>query len=300
MTRAAKRRLRFEQRLLIVGVLAAVLAVSFALWRVNQRGNAKPGQLGNDPGVSHVHGLGIDPADGTLYVATHFGTFRIASRGRAERVGGSYQDTMGFTVAGANDFLGSGHPDLQGARAGQPRLLGLIESRDGGDTWTSLSLAGAADLHALAYAHDHVYAWDVASRQFMVSSDRATWDRRATVDLNGFAVDPADADHIVATGPDGLLDSHDGGRTWPKIGGPPLTVISWDPTTGAWGADATGDVWHSTDNASTWTSAGTLPGEPEALLATPDTLYAAAGHDRTGVYQSSDGGRTWLLRYQDP
>jgi hypothetical protein len=35
----------------------------------------------------------------------------------------------------------------------------------------------------------------------------------------------------------------------------------------------------------------------------PDALYAAAGDhdtDRTGIYISDDGGRTWELRYRDP
>lgn len=65
-----------------------------------------------DPGPIHVHGLGIDPADGSLFVATHTGLFRTpAGEQRAIRVADRYQDTMGFTVVGPNRFLGSGHPD---------------------------------------------------------------------------------------------------------------------------------------------------------------------------------------------
>ncbi len=26
-----------------------------------------------EPGLEHTHGLGVDPADGVLYAATHFG-----------------------------------------------------------------------------------------------------------------------------------------------------------------------------------------------------------------------------------
>jgi hypothetical protein len=37
--------------------------------------------------------LCVDPADGTLYAATHYGTFRLAGDGKAERVGESFQDT---------------------------------------------------------------------------------------------------------------------------------------------------------------------------------------------------------------
>jgi hypothetical protein len=51
-----------------------------------------------------------------------------------------------------------------------------------------------------------------------------------------------------------------------------------------------------------WEQAGGLPGQPQAFLATADTLYAAI-HDteeRTALYQSTDQGRTWDLRYRDP
>lgn len=47
-----------------------------------------------------MHGLGVNPTDGALFIATHTGMYR-AERGerKAERVGERYQDTMGFTSA---------------------------------------------------------------------------------------------------------------------------------------------------------------------------------------------------------
>ena len=63
-----------------------------------------------------VHGLGLNPADGDLYTATHFGLFRVAADGVAERVGESLQDTMGFTVVGPDRFVASGHPDIRDRR----------------------------------------------------------------------------------------------------------------------------------------------------------------------------------------
>ena len=106
-----------------------------------------------DVGVIHVHGLGVDPADGTLYAATHSGLFRIDGAGDAERVGEHWHDLMGFTVVGPNRFVASGHPDL---RTDLPPLLGLVESDDGGVTWTSRSLLGDADFHALEAVGDRV------------------------------------------------------------------------------------------------------------------------------------------------
>jgi hypothetical protein len=71
-----------------------------------------------DPGVIHVHGLGINPRDGALYAATHTGLFVIRD-GAATRAANHYQDNMGFTVLGPDHFIGSGHPDLR-----DQRLLG--------------------------------------------------------------------------------------------------------------------------------------------------------------------------------
>ena len=256
---------------------------------------------GTEPGVEHVHGLGINPADGSLVVATHYGSFRLpADGGEAERIGESFQDTMGFTVAGPDHFLGSGHPDVAGMREGQPSRLGLIESTDAGATWTALSLNGEVDFHGLAFAHGQVYGWDSGTGRFMVLSDKQEWETRSSLDLFGFAVDPDDADNVMGTGPDGLIESSDGGRSWRPAEGPGLVALSWNAEAGLWGTDRDGGVWRR--SSATWERAGSLPGQAQAFLATPEGLYAAA-HDaqgRTGIYQSTDQGATWELRYRDP
>ena len=52
-----------------------------------------------DTSVGHIHGLGVDPADDSLYVATHFGLFRVKSDGEPSRVADRYQDTIMATGA---------------------------------------------------------------------------------------------------------------------------------------------------------------------------------------------------------
>lgn len=286
--------------------LALAVAVGLALGGVvgiiiliASRDDAPAPRDASDTGVAHVHGLGVNPVDGSLIVATHYGSFRLAvDQDEVTRIGASYQDTMGFTVAGPDHFLGSGHPDLAGRRAGQPTQLGLIESTDGGETWTALSLSGDADFHGLAVAHDQVYGWDASSGRFMVSTDRRNWETRATLELFGFAVDPTDADHLIAAGPDGLIETSDGGRRWNPVDGPQLVTVSWHADAGLWGADPSGVVWQHSDEG--WQRAGNLPGEPQTLLATADAMYAAAHvDDTTGIYQSTDSGQTWDLRYRD-
>lgn len=250
------------------------------------------------PAVEHVHGLGINPADGALYVATHFGTFRVTGHGDADRIGESYQDTMGFTVVGADHFLGSGHPDVPARRKGVAALLGLIESTDGAGNWEEVSLGGEVDFHALASAHGRVYGWDAASGRFLVSSDRKRWQTQSTIDLHSFAVDPTDPEHVIASLADGLHESTDGGRTWTIVEGPNPGALSWDPSAGLWAADADGTLHHS-DNGSTWSVAGRLPGTPQAFLA-GDTLYAAVDVEGvTSIVESTNRGETWRVRYRD-
>ncbi|MGH3680252.1 MAG: hypothetical protein ACRDT2_08380 [Natronosporangium sp.] len=89
-------------RMWLVG--AAVAALVVALVVVANRGGE-----GGSAGIGHVHGLGINPADGMLYVAAHNGVFRLPVDGTASRVGEGAQDTMGFTVAGPDHFRLSRH-----------------------------------------------------------------------------------------------------------------------------------------------------------------------------------------------
>ena len=250
--------------------------------------------------IVHVHGLGVNPADDAVIVATHTGSFRLpADGGEPERLGDSFQDTMGFTVAGPDHFLGSGHPDVAGLQAGDPTSLGLIESTDGGVTWAIQSLGGEVDFHGLAFAHGRVYGWDSGTSRFMVSTDKREWETRATVELFAFAVSAEEPERIVGTGPDGLIQSTDGGRAWEAVDGPRLVTLSWDSEAGLWGAAADGTVWRR--DGSEWITTGELTGQPHALLATAGGLYAAAAdpEGRTTIYESTDG-RQWDLRYQDP
>jgi hypothetical protein len=98
-----------------VSVLAAIL---IALVATHRPGDTEPSSIGEAEGetaAGHVHGLGVDPSDQTLYVATHFGVVRMTDDG-PERVAERWQDTMGFAVIGPRHFLASGHPDLRDRR----------------------------------------------------------------------------------------------------------------------------------------------------------------------------------------
>ena len=101
----------------------------------------------SDPGVAHVHGLGVDPADGMLYAATHYGLFRLPLQGRATRIADRYQDTMGFTITGPHAFLGSGHPDMR-KDPQLPARLGLIQQAE-----TVVSVGGDDGMQSPIHQH---------------------------------------------------------------------------------------------------------------------------------------------------
>ena len=285
-------------RRLVALVVVAGVVVAATVLAVAARSRRDAASV-DSVGVVHVHGLGVNPKDGSLYVATHTGLFRI-DNGRAHRVGNSYQDTMGFTVVGPDHFLGGGHPDLRDERLrrpGRPPLLGLIESTDAGITWNPRSLLGEADFHGIALVGGTVYAYDVTSGRLMTSVDKSQWEVRSTVGLRSFAVSPDGADVLLGAGERSLLRSTDGGRTWSAAPGPPLALVSWAPDRVLWGATGEGGVYSSVDRGSTWNRAGDLPGEPEAFLADQAALYAAV-HEK-GIFRSRDGGRSWELLYRE-
>jgi len=282
-------------------VVGAVAAVLLALVVISGGGSGTGTTPRAGESVAHVHGLGINPADGELYAATHFGLFRVPTEAKVERVGKLVQDTMGFTVVGPDHFLASGHPDMNDSslrKPGRPPLLGLIESTDGGRTWDAVSLLGEADFHSLVAGHGNVYGYDSTGGRFMVSPDGKQWETRSRLGMGDFAVDPAEANRLVAVTEQGLADSGDGGRSWQPTDGPQLAFLSWDAQQGLWGVSPAGETYQRVEGR--WEAREALAGEPQALLVADDEVFAAVSSGAgTAIYVSSDGARTWRLRYSE-
>ena len=248
----------------------------------------------SDPGVIHIHGLGRNPADGALFIATHTGLFRMGPSDRsAERVAELYQDTMGFTVVGRDRFLGSGHP---GSIENDPPFLGLIESRDAGASWRPISLRGQVDFHVLEAQDETVYGfgsdWNTREARFLRSDNRGrTWTRLTPPEeLLGLAIDPEDARVSVALGQERGWLSRDGGATWrplPIPGG----LVTWSAELGLIAVDLDGVIRSAAEPTGRWDEVGRLPGTAAALEAVGDELLAATHEPQ--VVSSRDAGKTW-------
>jgi hypothetical protein len=243
--------------------------------------------------LGHVHGLGVNPADNALYVAFHLGVYRVVDGQQPERVADRYQDTMGFSVVGPNQFLASGHPDL---REDLPSSLGLIYSSDAAHSWTALSLQGRADFHILAPTRDRLYAYDAVSGRLLVTRGKPwenppTWQPAAQLDLADLATDPTRSDALTASTDTGLVVSHDGGLSFTAVAdAPKVVLVDWAKTGQLVGVDAQGQIFVGSGPAGPWRVVATVPGHPQALDAIPGRWHIATDRD---ILLSTDDGRTW-------
>jgi hypothetical protein len=294
---------RFPRGLLLAAAagVAGLLVAGALLWTSSGKDGEEvfTGVPFTDPGPIHVHGLGINPADGSLFIATHTGLFRVGKDSRkAVRIEDRYQDTMGFSIVGPNRFLGSGHPDARERTL--PPLLGLIESSDAGKTWTPISLLGEADFHVLRAAGTRVYGYDASNDRLLASAnDGRKWKE---LDKPGQVVDlapsPSDPQRLVTTAVGGLdqgmYASQNGGASW-KLLNEAVGLIAWPAAKQLYLVDGQGKVLASSNGGLTLTKRGEVGGQPAAFLAVgTDELYVAL-HDGT-IKRSTDSGATWSVR----
>lgn len=249
-----------------------------------------------DAGLVHVHGLGVNPADGALFIATHTGVWRLPDgANKASRVANRFQDTMGFAVVGPNRFIGSGHPDLTEKL---PPFLGFVESTDAARSWRKVSLLGEADFHVLEGSGRRVYGFgsdfDSSSEQLLVSGDRGrSWTSREFPEsFISLAIDPRDPDTALASGQQSLHLTTDGGRSWAEVEGSP-GLLTWTGD-GVFRIDGRGAVAKASAPGSSWSEIGDIGGAPAAFDSGDDALFVAL-HDST-IKQSRDG-EDWIVRY---
>jgi DNA-binding beta-propeller fold protein YncE len=280
-----------------IAAVLGVAAVAGVVVAVLSGGGDGAGQPASEAGGGgHVHGLGVNPADGAVFVASHNGLFRAAPGDpQARLVGTAGKDVMGFSIVGPNRFLGSGHP---GAGEDLPASLGLILSTDAGRTFRPVSLLGQADFHVLRASGNRVYGFDSSTGRFLASRDGGqTWAElpEPPGTLVDVAIDPRNADRLIASTDSGLSASSDGGRRWRRLGAQ-IALVAWAAPERLFILDSEGQVAVSSDGGRSFRPTGHVPGEPAAFAAAGNDLYVALADNR--IMRSGDGGASWSLRTQ--
>jgi hypothetical protein len=248
--------------------------------------------------VSHIHGIGFDPAaPGGILLATHYGLFRARPDGTAVRISVDRNDYMGFSPDPASGrLLASGHPEEGGN-------LGVISSEDGGVTWTQVSAGagGPVDFHAMTISRADPQRIYGLYGGIQVSRDGGTtWsiagpgpDR--VIDL---AASPTEADVVYAGTVAGLMLSSDAGQTWTAMG-PPDVAASM--------VEATGDgsvyaflvgpgLFKLSGSDGRWSQLAADFGESYLLhlAADPsDPTHLVVVTEASAILESADGGKTW-------
>ena len=213
----------------------------------------------------HVHGVAFNPADDKVYLATHDGLYRYDEDGPV-RVG-PVIDLMGFTAAGPDHFYSSGHP---GPGVDMANPVGLIESTDAGQTWSTLSREGQSDFHTLTRSPAGVVGYDGTA--VLSTTDGQSWTTlEPPVATFALAASP-DGTTLLATSQSGPARSTDGGTTWTLAPDAPLLQLAYfADDQSVVGVAPDGAVFLSTDAGATWEPRGTVEQAPQAVTARAHT-----------------------------
>lgn len=260
---------------------------------------------------NHLHGIGYDPDNDRLYLASHFGLF--AREGdQMFQVGDERSDLMGFSLSPDNPsrVFASGHPQGGGN-------LGLLYSTDEGLTYEQV-FSGVqdevVDFHAMTIsAADPDYVYGAFMGQIYRSENRgvdfASFEP-AGLDSTGLcwgvpclAASSDDPETVFAGTQQGLLVSINGGESWEMLNGDlgqvaavtahpsnPDRIVAYTETMGLAMSDDGGQTWESRQ--------GDLPvgggGVVYDITLNPDDddqMFAATMNNE--VFETTDAGETW-------
>ena len=247
-----------------------------------------------------INSITVDPDDGTLMIGSGPALYRLAPGDSApHEVTGQLTTPQGEAAvsgnlvvrfAGPGDLLASGHPEGGGSL---PENLGLIRSRDHGDTWESVAGLGEGDYHELEVVGDLIIAVNAESPDIQVSRDGGrSWESKTPpappIDV---VVDPGDPQRWAVSTEEGTFSSSDGGGSWrprdPSFG----ARLIWPEPDALYSIDRNGKVRVSEDRGETWTDRGDVGGLPsEVAIGRKDELLVAVVGGK--VRRSSDG-REW-------
>jgi hypothetical protein len=276
---------------------AATLAVALAACSSGTSGGGDTSQVGKPATISHIHGLGVD-SSGTLHVATHFGLIKesagawvYASADKNDHMGFSLDPKTGTMYRSGHS---ASRPSLGVERSSDGARWehlsdvlsppvdfhamtvsfvdgktlygwdsggrGVFRSDNGGESWTKLPQNLSPFVLAAPATRGLVFAATGAG--LLRSDDQGmTWKPVAALAggyVAGLAVDPQNADHLLAFTERGLKRTSDGGKTWTDGGGgiargagiTSLAISAADSNV-AYAADQA-RIWKTSDGGASW------------------------------------------------
>jgi hypothetical protein len=253
----------------------------------------------SDTGSPAITSVTVDPGDGTMLVGTGPALFRVkpgAKRGErltgtltTPQASGQVSGNLVVRFAGPGDVLASGHP-LGG---GLPENLGLIRSKDHGETWAPVAELGDADYPELEVAGQLIVGVKADAPDIVASSDGGrTWTKStppaAPIDV---VVDPADPRHWGVSTAQGTFVSSNAGGSWRPRDTTFGARLAWPAKDALYSLDPNGKLRVSGDGGRTWKDRGDAGGMPSELSATKGVLYAGVVGGK--VRASRDGGKSW-------
>lgn len=190
-------------------------------------------------------------------------------------------------------FLGSSERIVLGHHGG------ILESVDGGSTWTpwgtgsdAMALGIAGDQPIIVAGHNVLAIGRPDGRWQDIANDLPN------TDIHGFARDPHDANHVWAyLAQGGLYESLDGGATWTHVfgghtfglfavpRGDVMRLIAVDPERGA--------IVASDDAGRSWQAVSTPPSTPVYAMAGTAGGETILFSGSAGLFRSDDGGQTF-------
>ncbi|HEX5621544.1 MAG TPA: hypothetical protein VFX51_24175 [Solirubrobacteraceae bacterium] len=250
---------------------------------------------------AYIGSIAVDAKDGTVMLGTGLGLFRLETGAKqAKRVTGELQGPDGSGSVSSNlvvryaapgELLASGHPEGSG---GLPENLGIIRSRDAGNTWEPVIEMGVSDYHILQAAGKRVVGVKAEETDIQVSADVTSgFESRTPPELPlDVAFDPQDPKRMIVATKQGTFTSRDEGGSWRPRDPIATEQLAWLKSDVLYRGDPGGIIKLSADGGESWNDVGTV-GMPinELAVDAGGALYASVAGGE--VKHSTDGGKTW-------
>ncbi|MCA1321473.1 sialidase [Bacillus tianshenii] len=185
--------------------------------------------------INHIHGIGYLGDKKELFLATHHGLFRFTEE-KWYKTSRNNHDYMGFQATD-EQFFSSGHPEL-GSDLKNP--LGLIKSKDKGNSMEKLAFYGEIDFHYLAagYKSHTLYVFNEQENSLKIGlhysiDEGQTWETASMKGISAnsignIATHPTVSENVAISTNKGLFISSDFGNEFKLLtSSNPVTTVEY-------------------------------------------------------------------------